>query len=147
MSEQSFADEANRVIGNEKAIDKALSKSTGQGLVQKASAAALAIGLVASPVTGPTIREHAAVGAESVGSAVVGTADKITTGVDHTFNAAVAPIEGASDALENTFGEKDPSVMNISLEDGMLNYTAYSTRYVMDDDEIPPVILSGTINL
>lgn len=49
--------------------------------------------------------------------------------------------------LKSGNGEKDPSVMSISLEEGVLSYTAYSTRYVLEDDEMPPIILSGTIHL
>lgn len=49
--------------------------------------------------------------------------------------------------IESGNGEKDPSVMSISFENGLINYKAYSTRYTMDEDEVPPVILSGSIKL
>lgn len=49
--------------------------------------------------------------------------------------------------VESGNGEKDPAVMSISFENGVLNYKAYSTRYMMDEDEVPPVILSGSFEL
>jgi hypothetical protein len=49
--------------------------------------------------------------------------------------------------IESGNGEKDPAVMSISFENGVLNYKAYSTRYMMDEDEVPPVILSGSFEL
>lgn len=40
-------------------------------------------------------------------------------------------------------GQADPNVMNIQFNNDELHYTVYSTRYDLDEDEIPPVILSG----
>jgi hypothetical protein len=42
-------------------------------------------------------------------------------------------------------GQSDPNVMNIHFENNILAYTVYSTRFDMEGDEIPPVILSGSI--
>ena len=49
--------------------------------------------------------------------------------------------------LQSGNGEKDPSVMSVSFENGILNYKAYSTRHIMNEDEVPPIILSGSIKL
>jgi phosphodiesterase/alkaline phosphatase D-like protein len=49
--------------------------------------------------------------------------------------------------VESGNGEKDPAVMSISFENDLISYKAYSTRYAMDEDEVPPVILSGSIKL
>jgi phosphodiesterase/alkaline phosphatase D-like protein len=44
-------------------------------------------------------------------------------------------------------GQSDPNVMNVHLNNDVLTYTAYSTRFDLEEDEVPPVILSGTIQL
>ena len=49
--------------------------------------------------------------------------------------------------LQSGNGEKDPSVMSVSFENGILNYKAYSTRHIMNEDEVPPIILTGSIKL
>lgn len=49
--------------------------------------------------------------------------------------------------LESGNGEMDPNVMSISFTEGMVHYKSYSTRYMPEEEEIPPVILSGSFNL
>lgn len=44
-------------------------------------------------------------------------------------------------------GEPDPNVMSLSLNGSELHYKVYSTRYQLHEDEVPPVILSGTLSV
>ncbi|MES2691388.1 MAG: alkaline phosphatase D family protein [Bacteroidota bacterium] len=44
-------------------------------------------------------------------------------------------------------GETDPNVMSISLIGNELTYKVYSTRYDLNEEETPPVILDGKITL
>ena len=44
-------------------------------------------------------------------------------------------------------GQADPNVMNIQFNEDELHYTVYSTRYDLEEDEVPPVILSGSFKV
>lgn len=47
--------------------------------------------------------------------------------------------------LERGAGQSDPSVMSVSIRNNEITYKAYSTRYMVLEDEVPPVILEGSI--
>lgn len=49
--------------------------------------------------------------------------------------------------MESAAGQADPSVMCVSIKNNQVNYKAYSTRFMVLEDETPPVILEGEFTL
>lgn len=50
-------------------------------------------------------------------------------------------------AMVSGNAQSDPNVMSVRFSDNQLTYTVYTTRFDVEEDEVPPVILSGTIDL
>lgn len=100
MVDNDFEVEADRVVGNERAINKALNKRTGQNKIMALGAAAVAVGIAA---TNPAVQNA---GAEVVDKITTG-ADKITTGLDHTKNAVDATISAPGNIIERLDGTEN----------------------------------------